>query len=445
MTTEPGPSTAADAPPGGHRRLRAGSAVLLGILACIALVASTTVFWIHQVALNTDRYVALSSSVASEPAVVAAVSARISTQVVESLDVEGRLAAALPDNAKLLAGPITGSVQQRLQARLAELLASPGFQQTWADVNRFAHQQLLTILRSDSTVITLENGVVTLNLFPLVDAALRSLQAEGIIPATVSLPDLTASTAPETARAAIQGALGVSLPEDFGTIPLVRADRLETARTIVRIFDFVVVIALVVTILLFIAAAALARRRRRAVILLGVGAIIALLVARAGIRGIENSLVGSIADSGGAAAARGVFDAVLQDLFGVMVIVTAIGALVALIAWLVGRRDDISRLAASAGSTARQAGASGVDAGRALATGATASATTNAPTAREWVVAHLGTLRIVGVAVAAAWLAIIAVGWEPVAVIGALLVLYQVGLGAISERGSETAGLVDGA
>ena len=47
---------------------------------------------------------------------------------------------------------------------------------------------------------------------------------------------------------------------------------------------------------------------------------------------------------------------------------------------------------------------------------------------RTWARANVRQLRLAGVAVAAAWLAIIAVGWEPVVVIGALLVLYEVGL-----------------
>ena len=48
---------------------------------------------------------------------------------------------------------------------------------------------------------------------------------------------------------------------------------------------------------------------------------------------------------------------------------------------------------------------------------------------RDWVLAHLGLLRLAGVVVAVVWLAIIAEGWEPVAVVGALLVIYLVGLG----------------
>lgn len=432
-STPPGPPAAAN-PARPRRRLRPALAVLLGILACLAIVATTTAVWVHQVALNTDRFVALTARVASDPAVDAALSERISRQVVVALDVQGRLVSVLPDRAQILAGPITTTVQQRLQARIAELLASERFRTAWMAATRFAHTQLLAILRNDSTALTLENGVLTLNVMPLVGAALASLQADGIIPASVSLPDLTSSTTVETARSALQTSLGVNLPADFGTIPLIRAERLEAARTAVRIFDLLVIVAIVLTILLVVGAILLARSRRRAVILMGAGAVVALLVARGAIRAIEGAIVSSISDGGVAPAVRGVFDAVLDDLFGLMVIVTIVGALVALVAWLIGRREQLAQAASSAGGAARRATASGVEAGRAKAAGAAVET----PSVRDWVVAHLGLLRIAGVVVAVAWLAIIAEGWEPVAVVGALLVIYLVGLGTLSDRGGDS-------
>jgi len=439
MTETASPATSS-ASPTRRRRLRPIAAVLLGILACVALVASTTALWVHQVALNTDRWVALSAGVAQQPAVIESISERVSQQVVVALDVQGRLATALPDRTKLLAGPITGAVQVRLKEGLANLFSSPAFQNAWEQANRFAHQQLVTILRAESTIVTLENGVVTLNLFPLVGAALASLQAEGIIPATVSLPDLTATTAPQTARDALQTALGVTLPTDFGTLPLVRADRLEAARTAVHIFDLLVIVGIVVTILLFVAAVLVARNRVRATVLLGAGAVVALLLARAAIRGIENSIVGSIADGPGATTVRGVFDTVVEDLFGLMVLVSVIGAVVAIVAWLIGRREQVRQVAAAAGSAARQATASGAATGRAKASSAAAKAGASAGEATEgispraWALAHVRVLRAAGVAVAAVWLAILALGWEPVAIVGALLVLYEVGLGSLAER-----------
>ena len=106
----------------------------------------------------------------------------------------------------------------------------------------------------------------------------RALQAEGIIPADdqPARPDGVDGAGDDSGRAA-EARSGSACRADFGTVQLVRADRLEAARTVVRVFDLLVSSRIVVTIVLFVAAALVARNRLRAVVLLGVGAVIALL------------------------------------------------------------------------------------------------------------------------------------------------------------------------
>jgi hypothetical protein len=412
--------------------------VILGIVACLALVASTSLFWIHQVALNTDRWVSITSSVAKDPEVIQSISQELSEQVVTALDVRGRLANVLPDKAGLLAGPISGTIQSRLQTAIAKLMATEGFQTAWTKMNRVAHATIVKLLRGESDSVTLQNGYVTLNLFPLVGAALTTLQDDGVLPANLPLPDLSDPSASEQARTALQGALGVTLPDTFGTLPLVRADRLEAARRAVHIFDLIVVAALILTILLFVGATFLARDRRRAILLQGGGAVLALLLARAVVRAVENGVVGAISDGPGASTVHGVVDAAVKDLFGVLIVVTVIGAVVAVVAWLGGRREQVAEVVGSAGSAARRAGTAGVSAGRAVAAGAVTNADEAAsPTLLERAKAHRAALRLAGVVVAAVWLAIIVEGWEPVAFVGALLILYQVALGPLLDSGAE--------
>jgi hypothetical protein len=440
--SEATPSTATATPAKRSGRRRAILAVILGILACLALVASTSLFWIHQSVLNTDRWVSITSSVAQDPEVIQSLSESLSEQVVTALDVRGRLSSALPDKAGLLAGPITDTIESRMQVAMAKLMSTEGFQNAWTNMNRVAHATVVKLLRGESDSVTLQNGYVTLNLFPLVGSALATLQSDGILPANLPIPDLSDPSAPDQARAALQNALGVTLPDTFGTLPLVRADRLQTARTAVHVFDLLTVAALIVTILLFIGATLLARDRRRAVLLLGGGVVLSLLVARVVIRGVENGVVGAVSDGPGASTVHGVLDAAIKDLFGVMIVVTVLGAIVALLAWLFGRREQVAGVVGSAGSAARRAGSAGVDTGKAMAAGAAASSVAGTgagagPTLMDWARAHRVALRLAGIAVAAVWLAIIADGWEPVAIIGVLLVIYQVALGPLLDRTSD--------
>ena len=441
--TDPELPPAATVPTRRSSRRRGILVGILGLVACLALVASTSLFWIHQAVLVTDRWVAITTSVAQDPAVVQSLSEELSQQIMTALDVRGRLEANLPGKASLLAGPISGTVQQRLQAGIAKLLSSDGFQTAWTRMNRVAHQTIVKLLRGDSDSVTLQDGVVSLNLFPLVGGALTSLQSDGVIPADVQLPDLSDPTAPERARAALQSALNITLPETFGTIALVRADRLQALRTAVHVFDLIVVAALLITALLFVLSVFLARNRLRAILFLGGGAVIALVVARGVIRQVEGAIVGAISDGPGQVTVRGVLDAALRDLFGLMLVVTVLGIVVVVLTWLFGRRTQVVQVVSSAGSAVRGAAASGISAtgvaaGTAVAgVGAPAGGSDDAvpgpgliDRARE----HRLALRIAGVVLVVGWLALIADGWEPVLVAAAVLLLYQLALDPLLDR-----------
>ena len=186
-------------------------AILSGVvlvLACIAILVSTVAVWVHQVALNTDRFTELVSTVSTNPAVIDPVADRISTQVVEAIDVQGRLENRLPDALKPLAGTMAAAVQNAIDKRLQTALLDPQVNAALVNAIGFTHERVVRVLRGDSTALSVVNGYVVLDLFPVVGVALTQLQQAGIIPADVQLPDLrrptraTSSTSASTRRSA---------------------------------------------------------------------------------------------------------------------------------------------------------------------------------------------------------------------------------------------------
>ena len=80
-----------------------------------------------------------------------------------------------------------------LEKVIGNVLVSPKFQTVWVDANRALHAKIVAFLRGDTTVLQARDGVVYLDVYPLVDAVLRQLQQIGIIPADAELPDPTSS------------------------------------------------------------------------------------------------------------------------------------------------------------------------------------------------------------------------------------------------------------
>jgi hypothetical protein len=289
------------------------------------------------VLLDSDRYAALVASVSDDPAVIDAVSTKVAAGAVTALDVQGRLEQVLPGPAAIIAGPITDQIEQRLEEVIGNVLVSEQFQTVWVDANRALHASVVAFLRGETTVLQTRDGVVYLDVYPLIDAVLRQLQQIGIIPADAELPDASGFALGTAGRALLERTLGVTLPADFAAIPVFEAAAIERAQGIVQAFDAITIASVGLTVLLLVGAIVLARRRRRMVIAVGLGAIAGLMLLSVAVRTAKDYVVSNFADPSGAAAVAGIFTAAIADLRSVLVWVAVAGAIVVVVAYLVGR------------------------------------------------------------------------------------------------------------
>ena len=352
MFTPVPPAKPANAPTSrGRRALLA----IVFVLACLSIVVSTIAVWTHQVAFNTDRFTALVEKVVTDPAIIDPVSERISTQVVDAVDVEARLAARLPDALKPLAGTIALAIQDGIDKRLRVVLADPRTQDALVTSLSFSHEQVMRLLRDEAENVNVVNGYVTLDVFPIVGKALEQLQASGIIPPEVVLPDLSQPVEPGPLAQRLGTALGVTLPDDFGTIQLMPADNLLAARTAVKAFDLIVVLLVILSVVLLALSLFLSRNRRHMIIYLAVGTFVAFLIARFAIRTIEDVLVGGIANLACAGMVRTAMDATFEDLRGLTLLVLIGVAIVGIVAYLTGKPAWVSTATTAATSAASSA------------------------------------------------------------------------------------------
>jgi len=427
---------------GRRRPILAGVAL---VLACLSILLTTVAVWTHQVAFNTERFTALTVSVMAEPALIDPVSALISTQVVEALDVQGRIEARLPGPTKALAPALTVSIRGAIDKRLQVALANPKIQAALVKTLSFTHARIMNLLRDKSDAVSVVDGYVQIEVFPVVGAALAELQANGLIPPEVQLPDLSSPEAPGVLAQRLGSALGVTLPADFGTIRLMPADRLLAARSFVRVFDLIVGGLIVLSVILVALALWLSRQRRRMIVYLGIGTLIAFLLGRFAIRGIEGALISGIADAGVAGGVRSVVDATLEDLRRVTSVVLVATVIIAVAAYLWGRPSWFGAVSSRAGDAAGRARQTATAAG----TAGIAAAGSAAPTRdsmSEVVREHRTSVQLGGLGVVAFIVVWLAIGLE-IALLGAALVVgFELVLRAISSPpdGETATGPADG-
>ena len=272
-----------------------------------------------------------------QPEVIDPLAARISAQVVDALDVQARLTNVLPERVTAIAGPVTLALQDGLTRRLQTLLAEPRMQQALTKALSFAHTRVMNLLRDQSNAATVVNGEVVLEVYPVLLVALQELQTAGIIGPEVELPDPATAEPPGVVRGILENRLGVTLPEDFGTIPLMPAERLETAQTAVRAFDIVVIVLIALAVALVALAIWLSGKRLRMVVFLAIGTIVAFVLARLFTNAAADALTTGIAQQGLRGAIESILDATLADFRSwALLILIGIG-IIGVLAYAYGR------------------------------------------------------------------------------------------------------------
>jgi type IV secretory pathway VirB2 component (pilin) len=249
-------------------------AATLGLTTVLLLVFSAVVGWMHQTVLVTDRFVSVVTDVTEDPLVVAAVSDRLAAQVVTALDVQLRLENLLPDRLDQLAGRVTTAVQTRIGDAAEQLLLGEGFKEGWNKILTALHSGLLSVLRGEADNVQLSDGSLTIDLLGIGGVLIADLQADGVLPTDISLPDFGVIDDRDAFLASLGTALDAQLPADFGQVEIADAAALSRLSALVQQSDMLVV-ALPLIGLIFLGLTLLwANQRWRALFRVALGVIV---------------------------------------------------------------------------------------------------------------------------------------------------------------------------
>jgi hypothetical protein len=299
-----------------RHRLRAVAAVVAVVVAVASFAVALPGAWARRTITDTETYLSVVDPLASDPAVQEALSRQITTAVFTALDVEQKVGDVLEKRAPqltFLAGPITQSVQQFVQDQVQKVLASEQFQTVWDQANRVVQTQLVAVLRGDSDVLQVQNGQVVLNYLPIVNQVLAQLSGtlSTLLNRQITLPTITADTVPAEARDRLESALGVTLPDTFGSVVVYKTDVLTQVQDAVKIAQRALIAVLVLLVLALIVAIGVSPHRRRTILQLAVAIAVVTVIERRLAIGSVNDLVAQV-PAENQAAARSVADALVQ-------------------------------------------------------------------------------------------------------------------------------------
>ena len=338
MSGPPEPSGSAPAPKdtgpadgvGGHgsragRIARSTASAVLIVLTCVLVPVALLTVWVHDIALDTDRYVATVKPLATDPAIQDAAVRRISEAA--DVRVDGDQAAAdiatwltsqgLPPRAAAAVrnlGPQLDSAVDNTVTKVAtRFVEGDRFEKVWTNANRAAHNTVVHALTGEGRgAVGVSGGTVTLDVGTAVDRVRQELVDAGLSPAS-------------------------KIPDVDKEMVLFHSDQLGKIRKGAHLLDVIGDWFPLLVVALGAAGVLLAHRRRRALARTALGAAFAclvvaivLVVAR---RYYLDHLPPQIQSR---AAAAAVFDTLLHFLRVSLRTAIVLGVVIALGAYLIG-------------------------------------------------------------------------------------------------------------
>jgi len=298
------------------RRRRGVLSIALVVLGALLLPIAVMTVWTRNQVLDTDRYLETIAPLGSDPAVVNALSTRISDAVTEAIDVKSLAQEALPENAQFLAAPIAAGAGTLVHEATTRLLRSDQFETLWVEANRTGHEGLVAVLTGrKGDVVNTENGKVVISLGPLVQEVLKRVDAQFGTDISSRIP---------AAKIDIK-------------YTLIDSPQLAKLQNQVRWLDRFSYFTVVLALACFVGAVFASSERRKGVLRVGVGVAVSMLIALVAMSIARTQYLGHLPSQvHSTAAASAVFETLTRFLLQAFRVLFVLGAVILFAAWVAG-------------------------------------------------------------------------------------------------------------
>jgi hypothetical protein len=298
-------------PPGRGRRIAVYS--LLAVAGVLLFLTSFAV-WVNRVALNTGQFVDTSSELIEDDAIRRAIATRAVDELYANVDVQAELKKQLPKDFKPASGVVAALGREGAYLLADRALEQRQLQSVWRATLRQSHTELVDVLEGGGTSVSNQEGVVTLDLRPIV------LDTAG--------------------RIGIRQTVEDNLGPDVARIEVLRSNELDAAQAGFELLKTLAWFLPVLMLIFFGLAVFLARGRRRATLRdAGIVIFAAAVVGLVAVGVVGGYVVDSLTtDKDTRNAGNDAWHIVTQLLRSSLHWQLVVGVLVVVAAWLAGPR-----------------------------------------------------------------------------------------------------------
>jgi uncharacterized protein YpmB len=295
----------AAAQPKQSNKWRTALIVLLAGLSGAILISANLLFWTARTIVETDRYHDTAKAIIEKPAVQKAIADKTTDSIFERVNTEQLLEETLPPRVKFAAPTLAAQIETFTNNKARQITASEKFKDIWVEVNVRAHDRFISAIRESK-------GDGTVNISDVYNRLTQRLEG--------------------TKLSFLQN---VQLPSNVGSIQVVDAPWLPSARYVIINLDALRIATISLFILLTALIIYVARNRRKVALKVGVFYAVLMLLTLVAVR-ISRAVAVNQVDPQYQSATTEAYQAVFQPFVLQTTGLMVLGIVVALIAWIIG-------------------------------------------------------------------------------------------------------------
>ena len=280
---------------------------LFAVLASLLLPVALASAWLSTVVTDSDAYVNTVGPLASDPTVQQAVTESVEGTTVTTVE-------------NATGTTLDAGSREQVAAAVGQAVESPEFETAWRAANRIAHREAVRILEDDSDRRVTDGGRVLVDVGPVYDTVIVTLDQEGLVDAAAA-PSVSVS------------------------VPLVRVSDLDRAQEVYDLLDAAGFWLPALWLVLVVLTVLVATERRRAAVWLAAGSIGGLLLLVVGLLIARNVLVAELGSSSDYELIRSVWDVLVERLYWWIGVGFLVSIAVLVLMVVLGRRRPVGSTA----------------------------------------------------------------------------------------------------
>jgi hypothetical protein len=293
------------------RKRLIGVDVLIGITTLLLIVGMFSV-WANRLLFNSDNWANTSTQLLENPNIRSTTANYLVDQLYANYDVAAQIRQGLPPQLQALAAPAAGALRNAAVQGAELALTRPRVQDLWREANRAAANTWIAVVNGGGPRVSVNQGVVTLNLSTILDNV--------------------------ATRLGLPSDIGSKLPPDVANLTILKSDQIKTVQNAGKLVKGLALWLTILCPVLYALSIFLAGgHRRRTLMTVGFAAIFAGVAVFFGRSILETQITNSLTDDATLrTSVRATIAIGTQLLVEVAGAVTFVGVILVIAAWFAG-------------------------------------------------------------------------------------------------------------